>query len=180
MSDRTDQRDAIAAALKEFDTLALPKAATRLFAALGYASDRHIPIATPKAFFDQLDQGKKLTERERETLQRLTSFHLLFQLTDAELTSTGDLFDDPAAIQKSQIHSYLFFAAELPAGHYTRTDLSAVARALNKPLPMPALLLLKHGDTVSLAIIHRRLNKRDAERDVLEKATLIKDIRYRP
>lgn len=85
----------------------MPKAATRLFAALGYASDRHIPIATPKAFFDQLDQGKKLTERERETLQRLTSFHLLFQLTDAELTSTGDLFDDPAAVQKSQIHSYL-------------------------------------------------------------------------
>ena len=33
MPDRTNQRDAIAAALKEFDTLALPKAATRLFAA---------------------------------------------------------------------------------------------------------------------------------------------------
>ena len=177
MSDRTDQRDAIATALSAFATRPFADAARGFFAALGYASDRHIPIATPKAFFDQLDLGKKLTERERETLQRLTSLHLLFQLTDAELTANGDLFDDPAAVQKSQSHSYLFFAVELPDGHYTRTDLSAIARAINKPLPMPALVLLRHGDTVSLAIIHRRLNKRDSERDVLEKATLIKDIR---
>jgi len=178
MPERTDQRDAIAAALSAFAARPLAEAARGLFAALGYASDRRVPLATPKAFVGQFDAAGRLTDRERETLQRLASLHLLFQLTDAELTSTGDLFDDPAAVQATQIHSYLFFAAELPAGHYTRTDLSAVARALNKPLPMPALLLLKHGDTVSLAIIHRRLNKRDAERDVLEKATLIKDIRF--
>jgi type I restriction-modification system DNA methylase subunit len=178
MSDRTDQRDAIATALSAFATRPFAEAARGLFAALGYASDRRVPLATPKAFIGQFDAAGRLTDRERETLQRLASLHLLFQLTDAELTSTGDLFDDPAAVQATQIHSYLFFAAELPDGHYTRTDLSAVARAINKPLPMPALLLLKHGDTVSLAIIHRRLNKRDAERDVLEKATLIKDIRF--
>ena len=178
MTERTDQRDAIAAALAAFAARPLAEAARGLFAALGYASDRRVPLATPQAFIGQFDAAGRLTDRERETLQRLASLHLLFQLTDAELTSTGDLFDDPAAVQATQIHSYLFFAAELPAGHYTRTDLSAVARALNKPLPMPALLLLKHGDTVSLAIIHRRLNKRDAERDVLEKATLIKDIRF--
>ena len=178
MPERTDQRDAIAAALAAFAARPLADAARGLFAALGYASDRRVPLATPKAFLGQFDAAGRLTDRERETLQRLASLHLLFQFTDAELTSTGDLFDDPAAVQTTQIHSYLFFAAELPDGHYTRTDLSAVARALNKPLPMPALLLLKHGDTVSLAIIHRRLNKRDAERDVLGKATLIKDIRF--
>ncbi|MGH8017134.1 MAG: Eco57I restriction-modification methylase domain-containing protein [Opitutaceae bacterium] len=43
---------------------------------------------------------------------------------------------------------------------------------------MPALVLLRYGDSVSLAILHRRLNKRDASRDVLEKATLIKDIAF--
>jgi type I restriction-modification system DNA methylase subunit len=174
---RTDQRENIVSVLKGFASQPLANAARALFATLGYASERRIAVATPQQFCEELDPQNRLTDRERETLDRLTSLHFLFQLTDAELTSHGDLFDNPSAVQTTQIHSYVFFAAELPEGHYTRTDLSAIARALNKPLSMPALLLLKHGDTVSLAIIHRRLNKRDTERDVLEKATLIKDIR---
>jgi type I restriction-modification system DNA methylase subunit len=177
MTSDTDQRENIVSVLKGFARQPLADAARALFATLGYASERRIAVATPQQFCEELDPQNRLADRERETLDRLTSLHFLFQLTDSELTSHGDLFDNPSAVQTTQIHSYVFFAAELPEGHYTRTDLSAIARALNKPLSMPALLLLKHGDTVSLAIIHRRLNKRDTERDVLEKATLIKDIR---
>lgn len=114
MSDRTDQRDAIATALAAFAARPLAEAARGLFAALGYASDRRVPLATPQAFIGQFDAAGRLTDRERETLQRLTSLQLLFQLTDAELTSAGDLFDDPAAVQATQIHSYLFFAADSP------------------------------------------------------------------
>ena len=136
------------------------------------------PIATAEAFCEQLDPGGMLTDREHKSLDSLDSLHLLFQLTDAELTAQRHLFDDAAAVETTTIHSYLFFAAELPAGVYTRTALSSIARAVNKPLPMPALVLLRHGDCLSLAIIHRRLNKRDSDRDVLEKATLIKDIRF--
>ncbi len=43
---------------------------------------------------------------------------------------------------------------------------------------MPALLLFRHGKTLSLAVTNRRLHKRDEARDVLEKVTLIKDIRF--
>ncbi|OQW92348.1 MAG: hypothetical protein BWK79_14840, partial [Beggiatoa sp. IS2] len=42
---------------------------------------------------------------------------------------------------------------------------------------MPAIILFKHGETLTLATIHRRLHQRDDNRDVLEKVTLIKDIR---
>ena len=71
------------------------------------------------------------------------------------------------------------FAAELAAGvSRTRTVLARLARMLNKPLPMPALVLFRHGDTVTLGVIKRRLNQRDAVRDVLEQVTLIKDIRF--
>src|SRR5262249_34490409 len=84
--------------------------------------------------------------------------------------------DDASVVQATKIESYLFFAAELPPGRYTRTVLSTLVRAVNKPLPMPALVLFHHGDTVSLGIIHRRLHRRDQSRDVLEKVTLIKDI----
>lgn len=179
MPDRKDQREALLATLAGFGTAPLADAARSLFATLGYQSDRRLAIATAKQFCDRLDPHGKLTDREREALAPLQALHLLFQLTDAELQAHGaDMFEDSRAVDGTRIHSYLFFAAELPAASYTRTKLSAIARAINKPLPMPALVLLLHGDSVSLAIIHRRLNRRDSERDVLEKATLIKDIRF--
>jgi len=43
---------------------------------------------------------------------------------------------------------------------------------------MPVLVLFKHGETLTLALINRRLHKRDESKDVLEKVTLIKDINF--
>ncbi|MDO9212255.1 MAG: N-6 DNA methylase [Methylococcales bacterium] len=63
-----------------------------------------------------------------------------------------------------------------PDLQYSRTELANIAREFNKIFPMPVLLLIKHGDRLTLAIVHRRLNKQNADKDVLEKVTLIKDI----
>lgn len=177
MTGAVDQRDHIAAALTDFGTYPFPDAARRLLGTLGYKSDRSLLISSAQEFITKLDERKVLTNREREALSQLQSLHLLFQLTDAELSAHTELFDSKTAMDATRIHSYLFFAAELPAGTYTRTFLSGIARAINKPLPMPALVLIRHGDALSLAILHRRLNKREADKDVLEKATLIKDVR---
>ena len=178
MAAVVDQREAIADALKKFANQPIEIASRELFAALGYASDRRLPVATTKQFRTQLDPGKKLTEREGETLDQLTTLHLLFQFTGAELDAHRDLLDDPSSVQATKIESYLFFAADLPPGQYNRTALSTFVRAINKPLPMPALILFRHGDSISLGIIHRRMHKRDSAKDVLEKVTLIKDIRF--
>ena len=172
----TDPRQNIAAALADFAGRPLADAARAFFATLGYQSDRRLPIATVRQFREQLDPQGRLTDRENDALGRLSALHLLFQFTDGELAAHGDLFDDTAAVQTTRIESYLFFAAELPPGAYNRTDLATLVRAINKPLPMPALVLLRHGDTVSLGLIHRRLNKRDTAKDVLEKVTLVKDV----
>lgn len=178
MTSRTDQREAIAAALKALESQPLADAGRQLFVTLGYESDRRIPIATAQEFREQLDPHAKLSPSELDALGQVHSLHLLFQLTDAEFDQHVDMFDDAEAVQATKIESYLFFAVELPLGHYTRTELSTLVRAINKPLPMPALILFRHGDTVSLGIIHRRLHKRDQARDVLEKVTLIKDIAF--
>ena len=46
---------------------------------------------------------------------------------------------------------------------------------------MPALVLFRYGQTLTLSIINRRLHKRDESRDVLEeKVTLIKDMNSLP
>ena len=172
----TDLRENIQSALADFQSLPLPDAARRLFGVLGYESERTIPLRGVKDFLTTFDPQGRLTPKEQETLSNLSSLHLLFQLSDAELTHQSGLFDSKTAIDGTLIQSYLFFAAELPAGHYNRTTLSNIARAINKPLPMPALVLIRHGDSISLAIVHRRLHKREQSKDVLEKVTLIKDI----
>ena len=67
MTERTDQRDAIAAALAAFAARPLTDAARGLFAALGYA-DRRVPLATPKAFIGQFDAAGRLSGTTRSTV----------------------------------------------------------------------------------------------------------------
>jgi adenine-specific DNA-methyltransferase len=173
-----DLRQDIAAALAAFESLPPAQAAKHLFETLGYKSDRTLPLSSPEEFLTFFDSESRLNELERNSLAGLSSLQFLFQLTDSELSNQGELLDDPTAVQSTRIESYLFFACELPDGNYTRTRLSTIARAINKPLLMPALVLIRYGQRLSLAMLHRRLNKRDQSRDVLEKTTLIKDILF--
>lgn len=178
MSEGVDLRAEIAKALAAFTNSALAEAASQLFEVLGYRSDRTLPIQSVAEFIDAFDPQNRVNATERAALDRLTSLRFLFQLTDTELTSQSDLLSDSGTVENTKIHSYLFFAAELPPGQYTRTVLSTLVRAINKPLLMPALILFRHGQTISIGIIHRRLHKRDQAKDVLEKITLIKDIDF--
>ena len=172
----SDLRIQIQTALASFTQKPLREASLGFFKALGYESQRYLPLSTADQFLKQFDKNNMLTERERDALRPLTSLHFLFQLTDLELSLQRDLLIGSESIDGAHIHSYLFFVAELPTGYYTRTTLANIARAINKPLAMPALILVYHNNTVSLAVLHRRLNKRDASKDVLERVTLIKDI----
>ena len=49
---------------------------------------------------------------------------------------------------------------------------------MNKAFGMPAMILFQHGGALTFAVIDRRLNKLDESKDVLLKATLIKDINF--
>jgi hypothetical protein len=176
-----DLRESIQSALRAFAGQPLRDSATALFKTLGYESERKLDW-TLDTFLDLTHAAANpLTENDAAALKAdIDSFHLLFQLTDSEITSSGhaELFEAANALDTTKILSYLFIACELKRDRYNRTDLARLARLINKPLPMPALVLFKHGDTISLVILHRRLNKRQGEKDVLEKATLIKDIYF--
>jgi hypothetical protein len=110
------------------------------------------------------------------------SVDFLFQLTDDEVRAAAGgnqqfLFESKGKWQGAAMESYLFFAITLAKPYYSRTELSGITRAVNRLFPMPAMLLFRHGDTLTLAVINRRLHKLDSSKDVLEKVTLIKDIR---
>lgn len=108
------------------------------------------------------------------------SVDLLFQLTSDEITRTmqGRLPFSGGRFNDKIIESYLFFAVDLTSDHYTRTQFADITREINKLFDMPVMVLFRHGDCLTLAIINRRLHKRDESTDVLEKVTLIKDIRF--
>lgn len=150
--------------LKDFATLPFKNAAIALFQNLGYHST--INQIDP----DILDALK---------CESVSELHFLFQLTDDEIQAHSATFrSSESAVNNSIIQSYLFFAFELNEVQYSRTTLANLVREVNKQFATPALILFKYNDLLTLAIIHRRLNKKDSEQDVLEKVTLIKDINF--
>ena len=173
------ERKNIEQALKGFQNGALVINAQNLLNTLGYESELTVDFESSLAedFISYFDQFGKLN-RERALVDEWESIDFLFQLTEEEISGTGETriafknrqFDDTI------MESYVFFAVKLKGSHYTRTQLSTITREINKPMPMPAMILFQHGETVSLAVIDRRLHKRDKAKDVLEKVTLIKDI----
>lgn len=184
-----ETKEQIRTALAAFASKPFPQAARALFDTLGYNSQRDervLKIATPADFFSWMKNGNLAntpSEKEQQDLaDACKSLHFLFQLTDVEVgTALGqgqaDLFDSHTTVDGSRIESYLFFAAELSnASSQSRTAMARMVRIINKPLPMPAMILFRQGETVTLSVINRRLHKRDGFRDVLEKVTLIKDI----
>lgn len=176
MTEYVDCRADIASALSGLGAAGTRAAATAVFSAMGYSSDRTAPVSTAADFIEQFDADGRLTEADRTALRAASAIRLLFQITNQELALHEDLFRSQTEVQRDDFESYLFFDVELPDAQPTRSDLSAFVRAINKPLRMPALVLFRHDGRASLGVIHRRLNRRDAARDVLEKVTLIKDI----
>jgi adenine-specific DNA-methyltransferase len=170
--------------LSAFNNGSLLENATSLLNTLGYYSDKSLDLSPNSAdnFLDTFD-GKNIFQKEKALLESWRSIDIVFQLTDEEIYSLGSgqrslQFDAQNKIDNKIYQSYLFVALQLKKGHYTRTDLANITREINKLFPMPVFILFKNGEYLTLSVINRRLHKRDASKDVLEKVTLIKDIRF--
>jgi len=180
--NRLAQKEAIEESLKGFISLSLEQASLKLFEVLGYRSEKRLVLRpnNTATFLDTFVQEKPFN-KDQSLLDDWETVDFLFQLTDAEIQSQshGSLeFSSKGKFEGANIESYLFFAIKLKKPRYTRTQLSAITRAINRLFGMPVLLLFYHGDTITFSIIRRRIHKRDESKDVLEKVTLIKDIRF--
>ena len=178
----TDIRQHIQSAISGLTAGQLAGPARLFFEVLGYKSDRTLPVNSLAELREVIDKENYLTEANA-FLSRWRSVHLLFQLTQTEIESAsgGQLaLDFAAAYERKDIRSYVFFALDIEPGQAgetpTRTELSTITRALNRLVPMPVLVLFRHGATISLAIINRRKNLRDGTRDVLTRVSLIRNI----
>ncbi|HAE22191.1 MAG TPA: hypothetical protein DCG47_07700, partial [Spirochaetaceae bacterium] len=180
MSD-IDKKRSIAAALTAFSGIDLSSASLALFKALGYATDRSAPFTekTSEFFLENYTaSGVGTFNKDKAKTDEWRYADLLFQLTKDDVAGQAGLLEADR-VDDTIIESYLFFVIGLAQAQYTRTDLSAITREINKVFPMPVMVVFRHGETLTLAVIDRRINKRNEDADVLSKVTLIKDIRLR-
>jgi len=176
-----ETKQAIVAALMKFPSSPLGQSASDLLGVLGYTSKKRLALKpnTLATFLATFSQGRSLNERYALP-NEWKSVDILFQLTDEEVRTAATAqfeFESKGAFSGAIINSYLFIAIELKGEHYSRSALAGITREVNKLFTMPALIFFRHGETITLAVINRRLHKREPGKDVLEKVTLIQDVR---
>ena len=173
----------IEGALDQFASGNLADNAKRRLNVLGYESTRTIPLE-PNTLEGFLAAFQIKIEEEfnpnRALVKEWKSIDFIFQLTKDEIPyireSSGNRGEDK--YNKQAYESYLFFALKLRRNQYTRTQLSQITREINRAFYMPAMILFQHGEAITFAVIDRQFNKKDESKDVLLKATLIKDIEF--
>jgi len=153
----------------------LALAGRNLLDVMGYRSPKTLNTpAAPAQFLAALG-----LDAVRFETGRWRSMHFLFQLTGDELPALS-LGGEPAtggSFQRGAIDSFVFLAIDLDDGGWSRRQLVAIVRALNRGFAMPAIVLFRHGAQATLTVIDRRANQRDASRDVVGgRISLIKDI----
>ena len=149
----------------------LRAAATKLLNILGYSSERTAELGSVEQFLKRFPVDDKQTKKQCDLFESWTTVDIVFQFT------TEDVVQQSAQFDQSRIESFLFLTVDMMDNVYTRAHLAETTRAVNRLFAMPVILLFRHGSTLTLSTIHRRTHKLDNERDVLERVTLLKDIR---
>jgi hypothetical protein len=172
-----DTKKIIKSALQSFGGGDLSQKSLKLYQTLSYNTERQNPFSekTYHFFKESFLDGDTRFNEVKALVSEWKYVDLLFQLSKDEITPQHGLFVTKR-VDRTIIETYLFFVIELSKDHYSRTALSQVTREMNKVFPMPVMVLFKYGQSLTLAVINRRLHKRDERKDVLEKVTLIKDI----
>ncbi|MBU1183487.1 MAG: Eco57I restriction-modification methylase domain-containing protein [Pseudomonadota bacterium] len=182
----TVTRQHIRESIQAFAKGSLTENALNLFKTLGYNTERQSPLDKPsrEAFKESFIGADSKFNEEKALYEDWKYIDLLFQLSNEELNFDKTLFKKEVKTKlpdgkedRTIMETYLFFAIELRKDQYSRTELSRITREVNRLFPMPATILFKTGGCLTLSVINRRLHKKDDSKDVLEKVTLIKDIR---
>lgn len=180
MNSETIKRN-IETNLRNFDQQPIREAATTLLNTLGYHSQLVGNDGIDSNRFDRVIAAAIETANPSEKLRidNWQSFYQILQVRDEEVNEqvTGQqLLFESKTINNALRRSYMFAAMQLSGDTYTRTVLANITRFISRGIPQPIMLMFRYGAFLTLAIINRRQHKRDNQKQVLEKVTLIKDI----
>ncbi|MDE2888723.1 MAG: Eco57I restriction-modification methylase domain-containing protein, partial [Gemmatimonadota bacterium] len=177
---QTDIREDIRSALNGIPDEDFEVAAKRLLEVLGYHSERTQELSgCVDDFIREFPAPNQYTKTEEEFRKLTESVKLIFQVTSDEIASSTQptITFDPASFDKGQHQSFMFFAVELKEETYARGEYAQFTREINKRLSQPTVVLFGTADhRLTLSFVHRREHKRDRNRDVLGKVSLIREI----
>jgi len=174
-----ETKENISSAIISFIGNSCAIASSELLNTLGYRSTKtvQLPDNTPETFLSVFNQVGALN-KDKAFVDSWSSIEILFQITGDEIQAAlgqNTLFT-AGLVDNTNINSFLFFSVCLKDKEYTRTQLASITREVNKLFMMPVIIFFTYDQKLSIGIITRRLHKRDANKDVLDKVTLIKDI----
>ena len=149
----------------------------KLLNALGYRSHRTAEAGSVDEFLERFMTHVRITEKQLCLFEPWLAVEIVFQLTSREIGAQSSMLDPPPVFENGRIESFLFLAVDMAEDTYTRNHLAETTRTINRRFAMPVILLFRYGSTLTIAATHRRTNKQDDSRDVLERVTLVKDIR---
>ena len=180
MTVSTENLVQVQTALRQMPEGDLAVTATGLMDLLGYQSDR-IPLGqTGQAadFVGQFRAENPGTKTEKEFLSHDPIVQVLSQVTDTEI----DLTSQPQLIRQDRydpanIRSFVFASVDLKGDTYPRGKYAQFAREVNKRMSQPTVVLFRTASgKLTFAFMKRRPDKRDGNRDVLGKVSLIREI----
>ncbi len=181
--NRVELHRKIEDALQEMRSGDFAGEAHRLLGCLGYRSERTLPdqSGSPGDFAAAFPSKNPDTASEQEFLEDAKSIRVLFQVTDEEIAGAGPpqqklIRDDH--FNAGSAKSFLFTAVELSGERYSRGRYAAFTREVNKRFPaVPAVVLFRTASgLLTLAFVHRRVHKRNPDRDVLGSVSLIREV----
>ena len=178
MTDEEIKKREIESALAAIPDGDLLQTSKDLLAVLGYRSERTLKLSgTVDDFIQSFPAENKNTQTEQEFRDNAASVALVFQVTSDEIAEGHPNFSESRPFDEGFIKSFVFFTVELKNRNYPRSKYAQFTREINKRLSLATVVFFRVERRLTIAFIDRRPHQRDASKDVLQKVTLIKDIR---
>ena len=144
--------------------------------------DYHAPLTeelleTVDNFIHEFPAENENTKTEREFRKNAKSIELVSQVGSDEIVdSQPDRFES-RTFDKGLIKSFVFCTVELKDKDYSRSKYAEFTREINKRTTLATVVFFRVKNRLTIGFVGRRPSQLDESKDVLEKATLIKDIR---
>ncbi len=132
---------------------------------------------TVEDFIQEYPAEKTDTKTEQEFRKNAKSVGLVSQVGSDELADSQPNHFESRTFDKGLIQSFVFCTVELKDKDYSRGKYAEFTREINKRTTLATVVFFRVKNRLTIGFVGRRPSQLDESKDVLEKATLIKDIR---
>ena len=144
--------------------------------------DYHSPLIeefprTADNFIQEYPAEKTDTKTEQEFRKSAKSVGLVSQVGSDELADSQPNHFESRTFDKGLIKSFVFCTVELKDKDYSRSRYAEFTREINKRTTLATVVFFRVKNRLTIGFVGRRPSQLDESKDVLEKATMIKDIR---